>query len=82
VLLVEDNPHAVDLLTAYLEGDGFGVTAARDGESGLALAREVHPTAIVLDILLPRVDGWEFLAQVKSDPASGDIPVVIVSMLD
>jgi signal transduction histidine kinase/DNA-binding response OmpR family regulator len=82
VLLVEDNPHAVDLLTLYLEGDGFGVTAARDGESGLALAREVHPTAIVLDILLPRVDGWEFLARVKSDPAIGDIPVVIVSMLD
>jgi CheY-like chemotaxis protein/anti-sigma regulatory factor (Ser/Thr protein kinase) len=82
VLLVEDNRQAVDLLTLYLEGDGFAVAVASDGEAGLALARELHPSAIVLDILLPHVDGWDFLARAKADPAIAAIPVVIVSMLD
>jgi signal transduction histidine kinase/CheY-like chemotaxis protein len=82
VLIVEDNPQAVDLLTVYLHVDGFGVTVARDGAAGLALARHSHPAAIVLDILLPQVDGWDFLACAKADPEIAHIPVVIVSMLD
>jgi CheY-like chemotaxis protein len=55
---------------------------ARDGEEGLARARELRPTAIVLDILLPRLDGWDVLARAKADPAIADIPIVVVSMLD
>jgi CheY-like chemotaxis protein len=82
VLVVEDNPQAVDLLTLYLEGDGFNVTVAPDGEAGLARARQAQPVAIVLDILLPRLDGWDFLALAKADPAISHIPIVIVSMLD
>jgi signal transduction histidine kinase/CheY-like chemotaxis protein len=82
VLVVEDNPQAVDLLTVYLHSDGFGVTVARDGAAGLALARDIHPAAIVLDILLPHMDGWDFLASAKADPEIAHIPVVIVSMLD
>jgi CheY-like chemotaxis protein len=66
----------------YLEADGFTVRVARDGEEGLARARELRPMAIVLDILLPRVDGWDVLARAKADPAIADIPVVVVSMLD
>jgi CheY-like chemotaxis protein len=82
VLVVEDNPQAVDLLTLYLQADGFMVIVASDGEAGLALAREARPVAIVLDILLPRLDGWDVLARAKADPAIADIPVVVVSMLD
>jgi signal transduction histidine kinase/DNA-binding response OmpR family regulator len=82
VLVVEDNPHAVDLLSLYLHGDGFGVTVANDGAAGIALARDIHPAAIVLDILLPQMDGWDFLALAKADPEIAHIPVVIVSMLD
>jgi signal transduction histidine kinase/DNA-binding response OmpR family regulator len=82
VLVVEDNPQALHLLKMYLESDGFSVTVARDGEAALVIARELHPLAIVLDILLPRLDGWDLLTRVKADPATADIPVVVVSILD
>jgi signal transduction histidine kinase/DNA-binding response OmpR family regulator len=81
-LLVEDDPHSVDLLTLYLEGAGFQVEVARDGAAGLELARRLRPAAIVLDILLPRIDGWDVLMQAKADPDLRDIPVIVVSMLD
>jgi signal transduction histidine kinase/CheY-like chemotaxis protein len=82
VLVVEDNPQAIDLLRTYLEADGFSVSVAENGEEGLARARELRPTAIVLDILLPRLDGWDVLARAKADPAIAHIPVVVVSMVD
>src|SRR5205085_6588263 len=70
------------ILRMHLEADGIAVTVAKDGEQGLALARELLPNAIVLDILLPRLGGWDVLSRIKADPAIADIPVVIVSMLD
>jgi signal transduction histidine kinase/CheY-like chemotaxis protein len=73
VLVVEDDPHSAELLTVYLEGDGA---------EGLELARRLRPRAVVLDILLPRVDGWDLLGRLKADPATADAPVVVVSMLD
>src|SRR5207253_768303 len=82
VLVVEDSPQAADLLTLYLQADGFAVKVAQDGETGLAMARALRPQAIVLDILLPRLDGWDVLARAKADPAIADIPIVVVSMLD
>jgi signal transduction histidine kinase/CheY-like chemotaxis protein len=82
VLVVEDDPHSAELLTVYLEGAGYGVTVARDGAEGLELARRLRPRAVVLDILLPRVDGWDLLGRLKADPATADAPVVVVSMLD
>jgi signal transduction histidine kinase/CheY-like chemotaxis protein len=82
VLVVEDNPQALDLLKLYLEGDGFSVAVAQDGETALGKARELLPDAMVLDILLPRLDGWDVLARAKADPAIADIPIVVVSMLD
>jgi CheY-like chemotaxis protein len=82
ILLVEDDQAAIDLLTIYLSGAGFNVSVARDGEEGLAMARSLHPAGITLDISLPRLDGWDFLTQIKSDSSTADIPVIIVSMLD
>jgi len=79
---VEDDERSVNLLTLYLEGAGFNVAVARDGEEGLELARRLHPSGITLDIMLPRLDGWDFLSRAKADPQLADIPVVIVSMLD
>ena len=58
------------------------MAVARDGVEGLDLARRLRPRAVVLDILLPRVDGWDLLARLKADPATADSPVVVVSMLD
>ncbi len=82
ILLVEDNAHSIELLTLYLGGAGFQVAVARDGEDGLAQVARLRPAAILLDILLPRLDGWEFLNRVKADAALADIPVIIVSMVD
>ncbi|MBA2448877.1 MAG: response regulator, partial [Chloroflexi bacterium] len=82
ILVVEDDPRALELLTIHLEGAGFAVAQARDGEAGLALARRLQPAAIALDITLPKLDGWDFLARAKADPALAEIPVVIVSMVD
>ncbi len=80
VLLVEDDPRSIELLTLYLDGAGFRVAVARHGEEGLDLARRLHPAAILLDIL--GVNGWDFLARAKADPAIAGIPVIVVSMLD
>ena len=82
VLVVEDDPHSAELLSVYLEGAGYRVAHARDGAEGLELARRLRPRAVVLDILLPRLDGWDLLARLKDDPATADSPVVVVSMLD
>ena len=82
VLLVEDDEHSIELLSLYLQDSGFDVVVARSGEEGLALARRLRPQGIVLDILLPGLDGWEFLARSKVDPAIAEIPVIIVSMVD
>jgi signal transduction histidine kinase/DNA-binding response OmpR family regulator len=82
VLVVEDDPHSAELLELYLEGAGYRVAHARDGAEGLELARRLRPRAVVLDILLPRVDGWDLLARLKADPATAACPVVVVSMLD
>ncbi len=82
ILVVEDDPQAIDLLTLYLSGAGFRVVVARNGEEGLDMARRLCPAIITLDILLPRLNGWEFLTRAKADPATAHIPVIIVSIVD
>ena len=82
ILVVEDDRRSADLLTLHLERVGLGVAVARDGVEGLELARRLRPQAIVLDIRLPKLDGWDLLALLKADPATADLPVVIVSMID
>ena len=82
VLLIEDDPSALILLRKMLEAEGMEVVAARDGAEGVALARSVGPSAITLDLLMPRADGWEVLQRLKADPATRHIPVMIVSCVD
>jgi CheY-like chemotaxis protein len=82
VLVVEDDRRSADLLSLYLQGAGYRVVVARDGAEGLRLARRIHPSAVLLDVLLPRLDGWEVLAALKTDPATAECPVLVVSMLD
>ena len=82
VVVVEDDRRSFDLLRVYLEEAGARVVSARDGEEGLDTVRRLSPAGVVLDILLPGIDGWEVLAQLKADPATAAIPVVVVSMLD
>ena len=82
VVVVEDDRRSFDLLRVYLEEAGARVVSARDGGEGLDTVRRLSPAGVVLDILLPGIDGWEVLAQLKADPATAAIPVVVVSMLD
>ncbi|MGN6575185.1 MAG: ATP-binding response regulator, partial [Nocardioides sp.] len=81
IVVIEDDRPSLDLLTAYL-GGAFEVTAAYDGPSGLAAVRQARPAAILLDIRLPGMSGWTVLEQLRSDPETRDIPVVVVSIVD
>ena len=82
VALVEDDAMALDLLTLHLQGAGFQVVSARDGAAGLALVRRLSPDAVVLDIRLPGLDGWEVLDRLTADPDTAATPVVVVSVVD
>jgi signal transduction histidine kinase/CheY-like chemotaxis protein len=82
VVVVEDDRRSFDLLRVYLEAAGARVVSARDGEEGLDTVRSLNPAGVVLDILLPGIDGWEVLARLKADPGTAAIPVIVVSMLD
>ena len=82
VLVVEDDPQTNELLSIWLGEASYRVAQAYDGEQALKLARELKPYAITLDILLPKIDGWQVLQQLKSDTATENIPVIIVSILE
>jgi anti-sigma regulatory factor (Ser/Thr protein kinase) len=81
VLVIDDDPHMRDLLTRFLERDGLSVAVAANGEVGLELARELKPDAVLLDVMMPRMDGWAVLGALKADPQTADIPVIMISMI-
>jgi signal transduction histidine kinase/CheY-like chemotaxis protein len=82
VVLVEDDRPSLDLFSAYLEGAALDVVVARDGEEGLDAVRRQRAAAVILDIRLPRMDGWDVLRALKADPATATVPVVVVSIVD
>ena len=82
VLVVEDDPRAVELLVHYLRSAGYQTEVAKDGSEALAKAQRLQPVAITLDVSLPRLDGWEVLALLKQDDKTANIPVVVVSVID
>ncbi|MCW5661817.1 MAG: response regulator [Burkholderiaceae bacterium] len=80
-LVVEDNSEARLLLTAQLETLGFTVRSVGSGEAALDLHDQITPDLITLDILLPGMDGWQFLSRVKAVPKWSEVPVVVVSVV-
>jgi hypothetical protein len=82
VLVIEDDPGARDLLTRLLTKEGYRVETAAGGEAGLRLARELHPDIITLDVMMPGMDGWAVLSELKADPELADIPVVMLTIVD
>jgi len=82
VLVVDDDATVHDLLQRTLSKRGFRVEGALDGPGGLERARDLMPDVILLDVLMPGMDGWSVLTALKSDPELAGIPVVIVSMLE
>ncbi|HEX6910761.1 MAG TPA: response regulator, partial [Longimicrobium sp.] len=82
VLVIDDDPVQRDLMQRFLRHEGFHVLAAAGGEEGLRMARQVHPVAITLDVMMPEMDGWTVLAALKADPDLQDIPVIMLTMVD
>ena len=82
VLSIDDEPEVIELLQRYLGPEGFTVQGALSGDEGIRLAEELHPVVITLDIMMPDKDGWQVLRELKSNPKTRDIPVIIHSVMD
>ena len=82
ILIVEDDLAFARILVDFVRARGYAALVAHDGESGCALAREYLPSAVLLDVMLPRTDGWEAMRRLKHDPLTRDIPVHFISCLE
>ncbi len=82
VLVVDDDAAQRELLTRFLEREGFAVRTASDGRTGLELARAIRPRAILLDVMMPQMDGWSVLSALKADAELASIPVVMASFVN
>jgi GAF domain-containing protein/DNA-binding response OmpR family regulator/anti-sigma regulatory factor (Ser/Thr protein kinase) len=82
VLVIDDHPEAIELIREILTDAGYRVIGAQDGIQGLKLAREIQPLAITLDIMMPNKDGWQVMHDLKTDPRTSGIPVIIASIVD
>jgi CheY-like chemotaxis protein len=82
VLVIDDDDEARDLIIRTLEKDGFSIAAASNGAQGVALAKELKPLCIILDILMPSMDGWAVIKILKGDPETATIPIIINTMAD
>jgi len=82
VLVVDDDPSVRSLLARTLEKEGYRVISAANGVEALALAREHRPQAITLDVMMPKLDGWGALKQLKADAELREIPVIMVTVLN
>ncbi|HEX6012281.1 MAG TPA: response regulator, partial [Geminicoccaceae bacterium] len=82
VLVIDDEDTVRDLMRRFLTREGFEVVTAADGAAGLALARDLRPGLITLDVLMPGLDGWSVLRELKGDPVLADIPVVMLTIVE
>jgi signal transduction histidine kinase/CheY-like chemotaxis protein len=82
VLAIDDDQTIKELLQRYLTKEGFQVITASNGTLGLSLAKEIRPDAIILDVMMPGMDGWTVLSNLKADPEVANIPVIMMSIID
>lgn len=82
IVLVEDEPHLQEELTSALVEAGYIVKNAYDGETGLALIEKEKPDVVILDLILPKKDGFEILEMCKANPATEHIPILVLSNLE
>ena len=81
VLVIDDNADALQLFQRYLSGSRYRFTGAQDAHRGLALAEELVPQVIVLDVMLSKEDGWTLLGQLREHPRTRGIPVIVCTIL-
>ena len=79
ILIVDDNPANVEILQMRLMANSYDIITATDGEMGLDLARNKHPDLILLDIMMPKLDGFEVLSQLKSDNKCKKMPIIVLT---
>jgi signal transduction histidine kinase/DNA-binding response OmpR family regulator len=82
VLVIDDDRNACELMARALAKEGFNVVSATSGDEGLRMARNSRPHAITLDVLMPGMDGWAVLRELKADPELANIPVIMITMSD
>ncbi len=76
IIIVDDEQHIIDLAKMYLEQEGFQITSATDGQTALRMILNNHPSLVVLDLMLPQIDGWEVCRRVR---AESDVPIVMLT---
>ncbi|MEA2826887.1 MAG: hypothetical protein QOG43_1326 [Actinomycetota bacterium] len=79
VLVIDDDPVILELLRVNFEIEGFHVVTAKDGDEGFALAQKLQPDVVISDIMMPRRDGLQLLSDLKSDPSTETLPVILLS---
>jgi DNA-binding response OmpR family regulator len=79
ILCVEDEPEMIDLIRLILGRRGFEVKGANGGQEGLDMIRQEKPDLVLLDLMMPVMDGWEVYQQIKADENTKDIPVIVVT---
>lgn len=82
VVAIDDNPDVLQLITASLEQTPYRVVGVQDSTQAVAVIQELKPKAITLDIMMPKVNGWQILHQLKSNPMTASIPVVLLTVLE
>ena len=82
VLIADDNPQGVELLEAYLSTSDYEIETASDGDETLRKVKQWHPDLILLDIMMPKISGFEVCKRLRADPATHDIGVLMITALD
>jgi DNA-binding response OmpR family regulator len=82
VLIADDNPQGAELLDAYLSDSGYELKTAFDGEQTMQLVKSWQPDLILLDVMMPRLSGFEVCKRLRADPATADILVLMITALD
>ncbi len=82
ILIVDDEPHIVELAQMYLERDGFRVQSAADGAAALEAIAQSPPAVLILDLMLPSVDGWEVCRRVRGGTVAPDLPIIMLTARD
>jgi len=79
ILVIDDDPDICEIVKVNLEGAGYDIYLASDGAAGLEIAKAIKPDLIILDVLMPILDGWQVLERLVKDPGTADIPVVMLT---
>lgn len=81
ILIVDDDPSLLEMYVERIRAEGAIVLEATDGEEAVSLAKDNHPAAILLDIMMPKLNGFEVLKDLKTDPETAEIPIIILTAL-